>query len=294
MNSTQQQCFLAAAECMNFTRAAEKLYITQPALSRNISALEDELGLLLFVRHNNVLSITPGGKLFYAWLQGTELDFAAVLDAARLANSGDKQALHIGFVKSELPSQDVAQAMQRLHTAAPDIECVISHHLAQDIISQLEDHTMDVAIMVSSATNGKSRLVTQKLTSFQRCVAVPITHPLAGRDHASIVEFADDTFISVKPRVSPTITPMMRRVCGTAGFTPKIIEVQDTDAQVAWIESGRGIGLLVDNHTARCNPLLSFIQLEEDLPVDLVCTWDRLNSNPHIPKLVNAFQAVSV
>ncbi len=289
MNTMQQQCFMAAAECMNFTRAAEKLYITQPALSRNIASLEDELGILLFVRHNNVLQITPGGQLFYEWLRNAEPDFSAVLDAARLANSGSTQALHIGFVKSELPSQDVAMALQRLHAAEPDIECVISHHLAQDIISRLEEHTLDVAIMLDSAAHGQSRLVTQQLTSFQRCIAVSIAHPLAGRNCASLADFSEDTFISVKPQVSPTISPMLRRVCRMAGFSPKIIEVKDTDEQSAWIASGRGIGLLIDNHRDRRNPLFSFIELEEDLPVELVCVWDRLNNNPHIPKFVETF-----
>lgn len=292
MNSTQQQCFMLAAEYMNFTRAAERLYITQPALSRNISALEEELGLLLFVRHNNVLSITPGGKLLYDWMCRAEQDFTQVLEDARHANSEPKQALHIGFVKSELPPREAARAMQHLRTMQPDVELVITHYLAQDIISRLEDHSMDIALMIGSATYGKPRLVTRTLASFQRCVAVPISHPLAGREQVSLKEFSEDTFISVKPMTSPTLSVMTRRVCGMAGFLPKIVEAQDTDEQIAWIESGRGVSLLVENHVERHNPLISFLQLEEDLPVDLVCAWDRLNINPHIPRLVEAFTAI--
>lgn len=293
MNSTQQQCFMLAAEYMNFTRAAERLYITQPALSRNISALEDELGLLLFVRRNNVLTITPGGKLLYDWMCRAEQDFAQVLEDARSANAAPKQALHIGFVKSELPPREAGRALQHLRSLYPDVELVITHYLAQEIISRLEDHSMDVALMIGSATYGKSRLVTRTLASFQRCVAVPISHPLAGQKPVSLKELKDDTFISVKPSVSPTLSAMTRRVCSMAGFLPKIEEVQDTDEQIAWIESGRGVSLLVENHVERHNPLISFLPLEENLPVDLVCAWDRLNNNPHIPRLVDAFSSFS-
>ena len=75
------------------------------------------------------------------------------------------------------------------------------------------------------------------------------------------------------------------------GFTPKILEAQDTDQQLEWIESGKGVGLLVENHVERNNPLLTFLRLEEDFPVEMVCAWDRLNTNPHIPEFIGAFGA---
>ncbi len=80
MNTTQQKCFIEAAELLNFTAAAERLYISQPALSRNISALEEELGVMLFLRRNNVLSLTPGGEILYRWMK----ENAESLERARL------------------------------------------------------------------------------------------------------------------------------------------------------------------------------------------------------------------
>lgn len=291
MNSTQQQCFMLAAEHMNFTRAAEQLYITQPALSRNISSLEEELELLLFVRRNNTLRITPGGQMLYDWMRKAEQDFTQVLEAARQANAEPKQALHIGFVKSELPPRTAADALRRLRCLRPDVELVITHYLAREIISRLEEHSMDIALMIGSATYGKPRLITRSLTRFRRCIAVSVGHPLAARESVSLAELRGETFISVKPQASPTVSMMIRRVCGTAGFIPKLLEAQDTDEQIEWIESCRGVGLLVENHVERSNPLISFVHLEEDFPVELVCAWDRLNTNPHIPELVDAFNA---
>lgn len=292
MNSTQQQCFMLAAKYQNFTRAAEQLYITQPALSRNISALEEELELLLFVRHNNVLSITPGGEMLYNWFCRTEQDFGQMLERARQANAQPRQALHIGFIKSELPPRIVADALQRMRARHPDVEIVITHYLSREIITRLEEHSTDIALMIGSATYGKPRLITQSLASFQRCIAVSIGHPLAGRERISLAELRRDTFISVKPQNSPTLTTMIRRVCSTAGFSPKIIEAEDTDEQIEWIESGRGVGLLVENHVERRNPLISFLPLEANFPVELVCAWDWLNTNPHIPEFVDAFHGV--
>jgi len=293
MTSTQLQCFLVSAEHLNFTRAAEQLYITQPALSRNISSLEEELELLLFRRKNNVLEITPGGQLLYDWLRQTGTNFARVLEHARAANSARGQALRIGFVRSEMPTQVAADALKRLAEEEPEVELLFDHYHAQEIISQLEEHRMDVAIMVGTAAQGHHRLISQPLTSLKRCVVVPIRHSMAGRTTVSLADFSGETFISVKPETSPTLSAMIRRVCAEKGFTPMILEAESTEEQFQWIVSGKGVGLVVENHVHRHNPLYSFLDLDEDLTAELVCVWDRLNTNPHIAQLVAAFHALN-
>lgn len=290
MNSTQIECFMAAAKHLNFTRAAEQLFITQPALSRNISGLEEELELLLFVRHNNVLNITPGGQILYNWLRQTDKSFQTALDSARRANARSNQALRIGFVRSESPTSAVANALRRLTEAESGVELLFDHFHARDIIARLEEHTMDVAVMIGSATQGNPRLSTQSLGQLRRCVAVSIQHPLAGRRKISLRECGSETFISVKPEVSPTLSTMIRRVCHQCGFTPMVLEARSTEEQQQWIVSGKGIGLLVENHLQRSNPLYAFLELEEELTVELVCVWDRLNTNPHIRHFLDAFE----
>ncbi len=289
MNATQIQCFMAAAKHMNFTRASEELFITQPALSRNISGLEEELELLLFVRHNNVLNITPGGQILYNWLRQTSKGFDEVLDSARRANARRSQALRIGFVRSEAPTPAVAKALERMAERDREAEVLFDHFHAREIVDRLEEHTMDVAVMVSSAVHDNPRLVSHTLSTLQRCVAVSIRHPLAKRKRISLRDCAEETFVSVRPEVSPTLTPMILRECRRCGFTPKVVEAGSTEEMSQWIVSGRGIGLLVENHMQRNNPLFAFLELEEELMVELVCVWDRLNGNPHIRTFVDAF-----
>ena len=289
MNSTQIQCFMAAAELQNFSKAAERLFITQPALSRNISGLEDELELLLFVRHNNVLALTPGGKMLYEWLRCTGPGFEKLLDSARRANSQTDQALRVGFVKSELPSEKVAKALKLMVDRYPRMEVLFDHFHSGEIIDKLEEHAMDVAIMISSAVRGNPRLVAKKIESLYRCIVVSITHKLAGRRKISLYDCKEEVFISVKPEVSPTLSAMIREVCAEAGFMPMILEADSTEEQLQWIVSNKGIGLLVENHIKRDNPLFSVLELEKKLPVELVCVWDRLNTNPHIQRLLDAF-----
>lgn len=289
MNSTQIQCFMTSARLLNFTRAAEQLYITQPALSRNISSLEEELELLLFQRKNNVLEITPGGKLLYDWLSQTDSNFTRVLENSRAANRARGQSLRIGFVRSEMPTQVAADALRRITQEEPELELLFDHYHARELIDHLEEHSLDVAVMIGAATEGHHRLMTRTLAKLKRCVVVPIRHPLARQKSVSLRDFSQETFISVKPETSPTLSAMIRRVCSENGFTPMILEADTTEEQLQWIVSGKGVGLLVENHVHRYNPLYSFLLLEEELSVDLVCVWDRLNTNPHILQFVETF-----
>lgn len=289
MNSTQIQCFMTAARLLNFTRAAEELFITQPALSRNISGLEEELKLLLFVRHNNVLTLTAGGQILYNWLCQSNKDFEAALESARQANTRSDQNLRIGFVRSELPSLRVAWALKRLSKKQPDIQVFFDHFLSHEIIEKLEEHTMDVAVMVSSAAQGNPRLITKTLAKLKRYIVVSCFHPMASRDKVSLSDCAGETFISVKPEASPKLTKNLRYLCRQSGFEPLVLEAADTEQQQQWIASGKGIGLLPENHVKHGNPLYVFLDLEEQPGVDLVCVWDRLNTNPHIQSFLDEF-----
>lgn len=291
MNSTQIECFMTAARLQNFTRAAEQLYITQPALSRNISSLEEELELLLFRRKNNVLEITPGGRILYDWLSQNGPNFSRVLENARKANSARGKALRIGFVRSEMPTQVAAGALRQIALDEPELELLFDHYHAREIIDRLEEHSMDVAVMIGTAAMGHSRLLTRTLAQLRRCVVVPIRHPMAGREVVSLRDFEHETFISVKSETSPTLSSMTRRICGENGFTPMILEAESTEEQLQWIVSGKGVGLLIENHVHRYNPLYAFLPLKEELTADLVCVWDRLNTNPHILQFVEAFNS---
>lgn len=280
---------MTAARLQNFTRAAEQLYITQPALSRNISSLEEELELLLFRRKNNVLEITPGGRILHDWLSQNGPNFNRVLENARKANSARGQALRIGFVRSEMPTQVAADALKQIASEEPELELLFDHYHAREIIERLEEHSMDVAVMIGTAAMGHPRLLTRTLAQLRRCVVVPVRHPLAGSTRVSLRDFRNETFISVNPETSPTLSATLRAVCSECGFTPMILEAASTEEQLQWIVSGKGVGLLIENHVHRYNPLYAFLSLKEELTADLVCVWDRLNANPHIMQFVEAF-----
>ena len=283
MTSTQIQAFLKAAEHLSFTTAAEKLYISQPALSRSISALEQDLGLLLFVRRNNVLSLTPGGELLFQWLRKSKTSFESVLTKARQANAQETNSLRIGLIQSEILSEKGAAAIAHFQAKHSDVAVnIINHGTVPDAVLQLTEHNTDIALMVGTAIYGNPRLQYFEIGHYRRCVAVSILHPLAGRKTALLQEFANDVFISVDPVAFPSLSAMVRDTCSRAGFTPVINETSDITELISQVELNKGVALLFDHHTSRHNPLLRLIELEDVFVANLTCVWDRLNANPNI------------
>ena len=293
MNTTQQQCFIEAAERLNFTAAAEKLYISQPALSRNISSLEDELGVMLFKRRNNVLSLTRGGEIIYQWMKANQASLEIAVHEAQKANASPQGELVLGFVHNEIPSERDSKTIELFRRQYPEVDLSIQHHPAHAIIEHLMEQRMDIAVMIGSAAYGNQRLRYLESAHYRRCVAVSIAHPLAGRDIVSLKDFSKDLFLSLKPEVSPTMTKMLRDVCAEAGFVPRMQELDSIADLIALVESGKGIAVLVDNHTARFDPLIKLVHIHENFPVSLICVWDKLNANPSVIDYLDIYKSIS-
>ena len=98
MTFNQIKYFVTVAECLSFTEAAKCLFITQPALSRQINAMEEELGTRLFIREKKRLKLTPGGSVLYNRLPKVLSDYAEAVEDAKHANSGYEGELRIGFL----------------------------------------------------------------------------------------------------------------------------------------------------------------------------------------------------
>lgn len=101
MTTVQMHYFIVAAEHLNFTMAAEQLYITQPALSRQIAAIEDEIGTKLFSRCNNVLSLTKAGRVLLHQLSGLYSDYQNVIKNVRDVAAGIEGHINIGVLEDQ-------------------------------------------------------------------------------------------------------------------------------------------------------------------------------------------------
>lgn len=282
MNTSQQKSFIAAAECLNFTMAAEKLYISQPVLSRNIAALEAELGVLLFVRSSNTVRLTPGGEIMYQWMKEHQFSLSDAVMQAKQANQEPQGELRIGFVNTEVVQERESNAILAFKKRYPEVKLTISRHIARELTEKLMDRSIDIAAMIDTELSRDVRFASVETARINSCVAVSCAHPLAELGPISLRAFSNETFISVDPQQAPTMSKLVTQVCGAAGFVPRIREVGSTDEQLAMVEAQRGVALVAENHISATSPLVRLISIKEEFPLRFVCLWDKLNENPSI------------
>ncbi|MEW6113762.1 MAG: LysR family transcriptional regulator, partial [Thermodesulfobacteriota bacterium] len=146
LNLNQLKAFYYAASCGSITRAAEKLFITQPAVSLQIRALEDRHSVQLFVRRKKKLELTPSGKLLY---QVAEKIFGLVEDAERVldqAHDFAEEVLRIGSSK-QLVRHLLSRYISAFRTAFPRVRIQISEGSSEEMLANIRENRNDIAIV---------------------------------------------------------------------------------------------------------------------------------------------------
>jgi DNA-binding transcriptional LysR family regulator len=233
--------FVAVAEELHFTRAAELLHVAQPALSRSVRELEDELRTLLLVRSSRAVVLTPAGQALLprarALLEAWEAAQGAVADAAAAASA----VLRVGFVASaanELTRAILAGFAQR----RPGWRVQMSQASWTDPTAGLADRSVDVGLL-RLPVPGQLQLACRVLLTEPRWVALPEDHPLAALDEVPFTALLDEPFIA-----TPAGTGVWRdywlALDERAGRSARIgAEVSSPDEWLQAISNGLGISL---------------------------------------------------
>ena len=243
--------FVAVAEAENVLRAAtQKLHISQPAVSRQIRDLEDELGVLLFKRTGKAVSLTDAGRLFLkearAVLERTD---EAVANVRGFAQAGEKE-LHIGYTPV-FRTQIVSPALRAFQQAMPNVHVRLHDWTSEKIVTSLRDGRLQLAFIVRPAKRGVFRdLRFEELLREQIHLAVPPTHPLAHRRSVSLAVAVREPFVGLTREDFPDYSAYLTAVFAPVKSKPRVIEEHDSMTSViSAIEAGTGVGLAVFDYS---------------------------------------------
>jgi LysR family transcriptional regulator, benzoate and cis,cis-muconate-responsive activator of ben and cat genes len=239
--------FVAVAEAENVLRAAtQKLHISQPAVSRQIRDLEDELGVQLFERTGKAVNLTDAGRLFLkearAVLERTD---EAVRNVRAFAQAGETE-LHVGYTPA-LRSQIVSPALHTFQQAMPDVRVKLHDWTSEKIVTGLRDGRLQLAFVVRPSKRGAFHgLRFEELLREQVHLAVPPTHPLAQRRSVSLADAAREPFVGLTPEDFPDYNAYLASIFAPVKNKPRVIEEHDSMTSViSAIEAGTGVGLAV-------------------------------------------------
>ena len=283
MDIEQLRSFLAVADELHFGRAAERLHVAQPPLSRTIKRLERELGTRLFDRNTRSVRLTSSGQAL--------MDPAKeVLDALRRAETAVRSADHgeVGTVRIAFAGVSTHRLVARLarvvRSQRPGIQLELSsQNFAQPAMKRLLAGETDLALGRWDVV--PAEVSAQVVMPDSLVLAVPDTHPLAGARRLSIGQLVSEGFVSLPPHEGSVLPDRLRRLAHANGFVAEVVQVApDTQTALALVSAEVGCHLtlasVAENVT---DPHVVFIPLNESTPsldVHLRAAWRRDDQNP--------------
>jgi DNA-binding transcriptional LysR family regulator len=237
----QIRFFVAVAEDRHFGRAAERMYIAQPALSQHVRRLERELGVQLLDRSARHVRLTPAGEAFLEVARRMLRQVDEGTDAARRAEAGETGSLALG-VHMAMTAPVVSLLLRHWHRVRPAVQPRLQAGRTRDLVDLVRRRELDLALVDGPITDGS--LDSVLVVEDRLVVVLPADHPLAREQELSLRSLRTEQFIAVTRRSSVSLHDRLIELCTAAGFSPQIaVEVDDPDMVPMAVAAGIGVGL---------------------------------------------------
>ncbi len=284
MTLSQIHYFLAVARELNFSRAAETLYVSQPAVSKQVSLLEQELDVKLFERTNQGIELTDAGSRFARFFNDTEKNFRALLEQAHSEDDAIHGTVRIGCAAGWDISAFFPRITEVLAENYPKLQISIIGLALETIQKSLERGEADLVITNESLLRGQENICSVLLTRLQGILLFSAQHPLADAPDLTLADFKDEVFYVTAPPTMREATTELLSVCAAAEFFPRIEFVPTLSTALMNLSAGQGVLLCHDWMMARNNPLFRALPLNVDRAVGIA--WLADNHSALIPPVV--------
>jgi DNA-binding transcriptional LysR family regulator len=234
--------FLVLAEELHFSRAAQRLSMSQPPLSLNIQQLEASVGARLFQRNSKGVRLTPAGEALVPRARALLEQAQEAARHARDVERGLEGRLQLGFVGAMLYRQ-LPQLLKRFQDAHPRLRVVLRELNSQDQLVELVHGQLDVGFVHNTRLPAGVAQITFSREAFVCCL--PADHPLARRRRLDLSLLQDEAFVLFARSVSPDYYERILSICAQAGFRPEVRhEVRHWLSVVSLVSQGLGVALV--------------------------------------------------
>jgi DNA-binding transcriptional LysR family regulator len=258
--------FVTVAEELNVSRASARLRISQPAVSRQLRDLEDELGVELFHRGKSGLKLTRAGEAFFAHARDLLRRSGDAVKQMAAFRAPAKETLTVGYIAPVLASI-LTPALRRFAQPHPDVEVTLREMSPAEQVKALREGRIDLALPGNPCPKVESEFALTVLSRIPFHAVLPDNHLFALRKRIALSELKEEDFIGFAEETFPGRNMAICEACQTAGFTPRFRQhVENLTALLALVAAGRGVTLAPCEVNQLPHPQAVFVPLRPPVP----------------------------
>jgi DNA-binding transcriptional LysR family regulator len=278
----QLECFVAVGEELHFRRAAKRLFMTQPPLSRQIKLLEFQLQAALFVRNSRSVKLTPAGAVF---LQEARRLLSLAKNAAQTAQRiarGDSGLLHLGFTASSGYSF-LPELLNRTNVSLKDIDIVLHEMVTKQQMEALHAHEIDVSLL--RVTKDLRNIEVALVAREPMMLALPRSHRLATGRIPTLQDLDGEPFITFNPVDGKYFYEMIEELfCGGGIQTNYVQRISQIHSILALVSAKQGVALVPQSARSLHFDGIMLRKLKtKQVFAELFLAWRKDNPNPALP-----------
>lgn len=236
--------FVAVAEELSFTKAAENLRLAQPSLTRQVRNLEEEIGVPLLDRSHNRIVLTEQGSRFLFDAKKVLALCAESVAAVQRVDHGESSHLNIGYV-SNLHYGLLPATLGAFRKLYPGVALNLFDMTSADQFQALDAQKIDLGFVgLRPAFSG--RVLRSECVAYDTILAsLPVHHPLAKKAKVKLVDLATQFFIGMSAKTQPGAREWLLEICATAGFTGRVLQEADIEpTAIKFVADGLGVALM--------------------------------------------------
>jgi len=284
MNNIQIEYFLVVAQNLSFTKAAAELYISQPAISRQITALEKELGYALFDRTKRHTQLTKQGELYFDFFSRCKKEYSETAMKAKQYDHKMRGHLTIGCPAHWDTASFMYDTLQKLESKYPNVDICLECKRFFELDKSVRSGALDIIITPDCMLNSLNddELHVKKLTAIPFFLLYSINHPQAQLETLRVIDFRDNVFYL--PAEYKHAEELQRSIIAQYGFEPKF---QLLDYESASTRVLNGLGVCLTDVWMRDMLFPGFRSMTLDASSTICVAWGKTNTNRNLELFTN-------
>jgi DNA-binding transcriptional LysR family regulator len=271
--------FVAVAENLNFTKAAAKLHLAQPSLTRQVHNLEEEIGVRLLNRSKSHVALTEEGRAFLVDARRVLALATESVQAVQRLSRGEIGSLNIAY-SSNFYFELLPETLGAFRQAFPHIALNLFDMTPAEQSRALEASKIDLGFTGLRPPASTRRLQWESIARHRTVVVLPVRHPLARKRRVNLGELKTMFFVGMSEKTHPGFRDWLCETCQPAGFTPRILQDAELEpALMTFVAEGLGVTLAREDITKMPHPGVAFRPLMPPVKADYCIAWNRDNDS---------------